>query len=158
MVEKIIVNPEEIRGLGNIVSPHSIEDYELYNSTLEESTDTVYGSTSNVFIMECEPHISLTATNPYLLSGETTDLVVSLVDAFGSPVSGKTVTLSDGTSVYSGLTNLNGTFTLYDHNGMTPDTNVYNTYISDWEDKVAAHSIYTHDVISESNPAKTFNL
>lgn len=64
--------------------------------------------------MECEPHITVTATNPYLLSGEVTDLVVSLVDEFGLPLANKSVTVSDGTSVYNGITNTNGLFTLDD--------------------------------------------
>lgn len=48
--------------------------------------------------MEFEPHIAVTATNPYMLSGETTDLVVSLVDGFGSPVDGELVTI--GQSIF----------------------------------------------------------
>ena len=60
--------------------------------------------------MEFEPHLSLSATNPYLVSGETTDLVVSLVDGFGSPVDGENVTVSDGTSVYTGITDNNGQY------------------------------------------------
>ena len=61
--------------------------------------------------IEAEQHISISATNPYLLEGEVTDLVVSLVDEFGLPLSGKTVTISDGTSVYSGITDNNGAYT-----------------------------------------------
>ena len=64
--------------------------------------------------MEFEPHISVSATKPYLLSGEATDLVVSLVDGFGSPVDGELVTVSDGTSVYNGITNNQGVYTLSD--------------------------------------------
>ena len=52
MVEKIIVNPESIRGLGNIMLPKSVTDFELYNSTLSESEDTVYGTTKTVFVLE----------------------------------------------------------------------------------------------------------
>lgn len=111
MVEKIIVNPTKTRAYGNIIGAKDSTDYDTYKAYITEITDTVYGSTSNVFSMECEPHIGLTATNPYILSGETTDLVVSLVNAFGSPLSGKTVTLSDGTSVYTGITDNNGQYT-----------------------------------------------
>lgn len=129
MVEKIIVNPESVRCYGNILESKEIDDFELVDSMVTEITDTVYGSTRNVFSMECEPHISLTATNPYMLSGETTDLVVSLVNKFGSPVSGKTVTLSDGTSSYSGITNNQGVYTLYDVSvsGDTTFTATYST-------------------------------
>lgn len=129
MVEKIIINPTKVRAYGNIIGAKDSTDYDTYNAYITEITDTVYGSTSNVFSMECEPHISLTATNPYMLSGETTDLVVSLVNAFGSPLSGKTVTISDGTSVYNGLTNLNGIFTLYNVS-VSEDTTFTATYSS----------------------------
>ena len=77
--------------------------------------------------MEFEPHISVSATKPYLLSGEATDLVVSLVDGFGSPVDGELVTVSDGTSVYSGITNNNGTYTKTDVS-VSGDTTFTATY------------------------------
>ena len=44
MVEKIYVRPEEVRGLGNIVIPKSLEDYETYKSVLAEGSDEVYGT------------------------------------------------------------------------------------------------------------------
>jgi len=115
MVEKVFISPNRVRAYGNIVNMKTVDDFELVDSVVTESTDTVYGSTSKVFSMEVASYISLTATNPYLVSGETTDLVVSLVNAFGSPLSGKTVTVtgSDGSS-YNGITNTNGLFTLSD--------------------------------------------
>ena len=58
--------------------------------------------------------IHISASRPYLLSGEKTDLIVTLHNGVGTPLANKSVTVSDGTSLYSGLTNLNGTFTLYD--------------------------------------------
>ena len=44
MVEKIYVRPEDVRGLGNIVIPKSLEDYETYESVLAEGSDEVYGT------------------------------------------------------------------------------------------------------------------
>ena len=44
MVEKIPVRPEEVRGLGNIIIPKSLEDYETYESVLAEGSDEVYGT------------------------------------------------------------------------------------------------------------------
>jgi hypothetical protein len=115
MVEKVFISPNRVRAYGNIINMKTGDDFTLVNSELTVTTDMVDGAEMTVFSMEVEPRITVTATNPYLLSGETTDLVVSLVNVFGSPLSGKTVTVtgSDGSS-YSGLTNLNGTFTLYD--------------------------------------------
>ena len=51
MVEKIIINPEEVRGLGNIMSPHSSSDYEVYMSSISSGTDTVNGQTMTVYEM-----------------------------------------------------------------------------------------------------------
>ena len=52
MVEKIIINPEEVRGLGNIMSPHSSSDYEVYMSSISSGTDTVNGQTMTVYELE----------------------------------------------------------------------------------------------------------
>ena len=49
MVEKIIVNPNEVRGLGDILSPKSDTDFIEYASSVTEGTDTVYGVTEEVF-------------------------------------------------------------------------------------------------------------
>ena len=54
--------------------------------------------------IKAEPHISVTATNPYLLEGEITDLVVSLVDEFGLPLGGKTVTIGQSVFIDYGTT------------------------------------------------------
>ena len=112
MVEKVFISPNRVRAYGNIVNMKTGDDFTLVNSELTVTTDMVGGAEMTVFSMEVEPRITVTATNPYLLSGETTDLVVSLVNAFGSPLSGKTVTVtgSDG-SLYNGITNSNGTYT-----------------------------------------------
>ena len=127
MVEKVFISPNRVRAYGNIMNMKTGDDFTLVNSELTVTTDTVNGAEMTVFSMEVEPYITVTATNPYMLSGETTDLVVSLVNAFGSPLSGKTVTISDGTSVYSGITNNQGIFTLLDI-GVTGDTTFTATY------------------------------
>lgn len=112
MVEKVFISPNRVRAYGNIINMKTGDDFTLVNSELTVTTDTVNGAEMTVFSMEVEPHISVSATNPYLLSGETTDLVVSLVNAFGSPLSGKTITVtgSDG-SLYNSITDNNGTYT-----------------------------------------------
>ena len=73
--------------------------------------------------------ISISASRPYLLSGEKTDLIVRLADGLGQPLANKSVSISDGTSVYNGLTNLNGIFTLYNVSvsGDTTFTATYST-------------------------------
>ena len=128
MVEKVFISPNRVRAYGNIINMKTGDDFTLVNSELTVTTDTVDGAEMTVFSMECEPHISLTATNPYMLSGETTDLVVSLVNEFGSPVRGKTVTVtgSDG-SLYNGITNSQGIYTLYNVE-VSSDTTFTATY------------------------------
>ena len=50
MVEKIIVNPSEVRGLGNIVMDnHTVSDWETYKSVLGSSTDTVNGESVSIY-------------------------------------------------------------------------------------------------------------
>ena len=58
--------------------------------------------------------IHISASRPYLLSGEKTDLIVTLHNGVGTPLANKSVTISDGTSSYSGITNNQGVYTLYD--------------------------------------------
>ena len=51
MVEKIIVNPNEIRGYGNILNVHSSSDYDLEDCTIATGTDTVNGATETVYTL-----------------------------------------------------------------------------------------------------------
>lgn len=74
--------------------------------------------------------IHISASRPYLLSGEKTDLIVTLHNGVGTPLANKSVTISDGTSLYSGITNNLGIFTLYDvevSDTITMFTATYNT-------------------------------
>ena len=52
MVEKIIINPNKVRGYGNIINQHSTADYTNYACTLTEETDTINGQTMPVYEME----------------------------------------------------------------------------------------------------------
>ena len=54
MVEKIIISPESIRGLGNIVMPKTGADFEEYNCTMEVSEDTVNGEDVTVYVLTPE--------------------------------------------------------------------------------------------------------
>lgn len=73
--------------------------------------------------------ISISASRPYLLSGEKTDLIVKLTNGLGEPKANASVTISDGTSLYSGITNNLGIFTLYDVE-VSADTTFTATYSS----------------------------
>ena len=86
----------------------------ITNSNLKGSADTM---------------ISIAASRPYLLSGEKTDLIVTLKNGLGVPLANKSVTVSDGTSSYSGITNNQGVYKLYDVSviGDTTFTATYST-------------------------------
>lgn len=73
--------------------------------------------------------ISISASRPYLLSGEKTDLIVKLTNGLGEPKANASVTISDGTSSYSGITNNDGMFTVFDVT-VTEDTTFTATYSS----------------------------
>jgi len=105
MVEKVFISPNRVRAYGNIVNMKTGDDFTLVNSELTVTTDTVDGAEMTVFSMECEAHISVSATNPYLLSGETTDIVAKLKKCLYKPLTNKNVTIEqsifrdDGTTV-----------------------------------------------------------
>ena len=84
--------------------------------TIKDMADLI---TSSNLKGSADSLISITANRPYLLSGETTDLTVRLVNGLGQPLANKSVSISDGSSLYSGITNNLGLFTLYDMNSGT---------------------------------------
>ena len=49
MVDKITVNPGEVRGAGNIVSPKSLSDFSCYASKLSAGTESVNGANMTVY-------------------------------------------------------------------------------------------------------------
>ena len=49
MVEKILVSPNRLRCYGNVISEHSLEDYELNKSILVKMTDTINGVLQTVY-------------------------------------------------------------------------------------------------------------
>jgi len=49
MVEKILISPGRLRCYGNVISEHSLEDYELNKSILVKMTDTIDGVLQNVY-------------------------------------------------------------------------------------------------------------
>lgn len=58
--------------------------------------------------------LHITASRPYLLEDETTDITVKLHNGVGTPLSDKTITISDGTNTHTGETNTDGELKLYD--------------------------------------------
>jgi len=49
MVEQIRINPEEVRGYGNICEEHSLEDFIVSSSGLAKEKETVHGALTEVY-------------------------------------------------------------------------------------------------------------
>ena len=93
IMEKIIVNPLEVRGLGNIVSPKSIEDFEVYDAELsfEDSVYTMVYDASGV-------SVGLSVSSGSISVGESVVLTAEVLSG-GEPVSGETVSFYDGNTL-----------------------------------------------------------
>ena len=112
MVEKIIISPSKVRGLGDIVSPKTSTDFETYNSAVTSGTDTVNGATVTVY--ELAPptyNVALTRSSASVTIGGTVTLTATVTEG-ETPVSGGTVTFKMGsTTLGTGTTNSSGVAT-----------------------------------------------
>lgn len=116
MVEKIIVNPSEVRGLGDIVSPKSASDFSLYGATLESGTDTVYGVSMGVYLMEPDlgeaTSLTVTSSSSTLVLDGTVTISATLKDSSNVAISGATITFKESdTTLGTGTTNSSGVAT-----------------------------------------------
>jgi len=111
MVEKIIVNPSEVRGLGDILEVKSTSDFGLYGATLESGTDTIYGATGSVFVLNSNSShdYSLSfGSASYTATGGSCTVTVTLTDD-STPVENATISVTGGTGGSgSGTTNSSG--------------------------------------------------
>ena len=74
--------------------------------------------TANQLKGSADKIISINASKPYLEDDETTDITVTLKNGLGQPLK-ESVTVSDGTNTYTGITNTKGVFTLQNMGGGT---------------------------------------
>ena len=88
-MEKLIINPSEVRGLGDIVSPKTASDFDKYNSTLSESTDTNLGK---VF------------TESYLAGSSLSMSVDSIIDTTASSFTVELTLRNSSEAIISGAT------------------------------------------------------
>ena len=49
MVDKIILNPTKVRGYGNIVKEHTVDDYSIFHSVLSKTSETINGVNTKVY-------------------------------------------------------------------------------------------------------------
>ena len=107
MVEKIIVNPLNVRGRGNILSPKSIEDFTVYNSSLSY----VNGLYTMEYVASTVT-VSLTASASSLNVGESIVLTATVLDD-GTAVDGVTVSFTSGNlAIGTAVTGSDGVATL----------------------------------------------
>ena len=126
-MESISLNPGKIRGGGNIVSPHSSEDYVLSHSEITSNTEEVNGVNETVYVLDyysVADSIVLTCDSimkfgtRYTLSATVKDthnhgsegLEVSFYK--GSTLLGTSTTNSNGIATYNFTPSQEGTVTL----------------------------------------------
>ncbi|WP_405296349.1 hypothetical protein [Methanobrevibacter sp.] len=87
MQDKIIVTPESVRGLGNIVIPKSSSDFENYNSVISSDTEEVNGTEMTVYTLDYDGRtVLLTVPQSYVRTSETITVTVTLTDENGNPI------------------------------------------------------------------------
>ena len=86
MVSKVIVTPESVRGLGNIVSEKSTVDFITYDCSLS-LLDGVYTMVYDGDV------VLLTVSSQRVPSGGSVVVTASLTDVDGEPITGVSVEL-----------------------------------------------------------------
>ena len=121
MVEKIIINPTKVRAYGNIVNVKSDEDYEPVDCTITEDTDTVYGATVNVIVMEPDlgeaTTLTVTSSSSTLVLDNTVTISATLKDSSNAAISGATITFKEGTTTLGNSTTNSSGVATYTYTG-----------------------------------------
>lgn len=89
-----------------------------------------------------DTNLKVIASNPYCVSGDTTDIIVLLRDGVGNPLINKSIIITDGTNIYNGITDINGLFTLFNQTITTTTT-----YTVSYGTEVASIKIQVIDVM-----------
>ena len=112
-MEKLIINPSEVRGLGDIVSPKSVQDFNVFDSELVSSTDTTYGTVYTDSYLDGS-RITLSADKCIGTEDSSFTVSCTLKNKAGYYITSATVYLAVNNNVMSTTTNSNGeaTFTV----------------------------------------------
>ena len=116
-MDRITVQPREVRGLGDILSPKSASDFEEYLGTLTSSTDTVNGASMTVYTLAYASNVasvSLTSNKSILsyADSESATLSATVLDSDSEPLENVTVEFFKGsTSLGTADTNSSGVAT-----------------------------------------------
>ena len=113
MVEKIIVNPQGVRGLGDIITPKTSTDFSLYGTDYKiiESTDTVYGTEASVFKMKSKYNVSFNSES-YTTHNSLLQVQVTVLYGTIPPLPGNTVTVTGCGGTGTGTIDDNGVATI----------------------------------------------
>ena len=144
MVDKIFVKPDEVRGLGNIISPKSLADFETYNCSLTFQED--------MYTMRVGGYsVSLTLSSNSVFYEETVTLTATVTDLeTGTPVTGEIVSFFAGeTSLGTDTTDSDGVAT-WTESTLLPDT--YTVYARYGDNTGSASlTVKKHNIWSISN-------
>ena len=134
MVEKIIISPESIRGLGNIVMPKTGADFRSVDCTVLVGTDTVNDETVTVFTLESSVtllSVVLSVDDSSVVVGDTVTLSATVTDEMTQPVEGATVSFKlNGNVLGTADTNSSGVAT-YSYTTVSDGTLVFSSVCSD---------------------------
>ena len=110
-MEKIVIQPREVRALGNIVSPKSKNDF--LGSKISQSKATVQGISSTVYTSTYLPMSKLKVEGEhYLKTEKTLNLKVTVTDNQDKPIRSGKVYCTVQNKTYSASIKSNGTCTL----------------------------------------------
>ena len=124
MVSEIVVSPNNVRGLGNIVSPaKTLEDFNAYKASVEMDTEDIDGIPSVVFILTgfYSTQIILNAPTwcPFVDNGSF-DISYTLLGDGETPISDKIINVYVGDDyVTSSVSDTDGNGTI--HIGMSDE-------------------------------------
>jgi len=133
MVEKIIISPESVRGLGNIVMPKTGADFRSVDCTVLVGTDTVNEETVTVFTLESDVtllSVVLSVDDSSVVVGDTVTLSATVTDEMTQPVEGATVSFKlNGNVLGTSDTNSSGVAT-YSYTTVSDGTLVFSSVCS----------------------------
>ena len=112
---------------------------------------------SNNLLGSGDSVITISASRPYLLSGEKTDLIVKLHNGVGAPLMNKEVTISDGTNSYTGITDSNGMYTLYNIS-VTQDTTFTATYNTVSDSCLVEYCLFVDYCTTQNNQSTGYQV
>ena len=93
-MDKIIVPFEDIRGLGDIVTPKSLSDFQEYFSVISTDTEEIDGILTTVYTMDYSGSIFLLQVSKSIVpSGGTITITVTLTDEQGEPIENENIDL-----------------------------------------------------------------